>query len=62
MALENNPGLTDIQATMLLEIYRLYGLDPTKPLVVTQGSRSVTGANITQTITSGAIQTTIVRN
>lgn len=35
---------------MLLEIYRLYGLDPTKPLVVTDTSRMVSG--ITQTINS----------
>lgn len=39
LTLENNPGLTPSQATMLLELYAIMGLDPTKPLVVTNLSR-----------------------
>ncbi len=53
-------GLTSTQATMLLEIYRLYGLDPTKPLVVTQTNRSA-GSEIMQTITGNETITTITR-
>lgn len=49
-SLQNGQGLSSVQATMLLEIYRLYGLDPTKPLVVTDNSRTVGG--ITQAINS----------
>jgi hypothetical protein len=40
LTLENNPGLTTTQATMLLEMYELLGLDPTKPLVVTKTART----------------------
>ena len=45
-------GLTPTQATMLLEMYRLLGLDPTRPLVVTATTRKVpaSGADISQTI------------
>jgi len=43
-------GLTPTQATMLLEMYQILGLDPTAPLVITQTSRTV-GVNITQVIT-----------
>ena len=60
LTLENNPGLTSTQATMLLEIYNLYGLDPTKPLVVTNTTRS-SGDSITQTIQSNDSQTIITR-
>jgi len=42
-------GLTPTQSTMLLEIYRLYGLDPTRPLLVTSSARTA-GAGITQTV------------
>lgn len=58
LAMEN--GLTSTQATMLLEIYRMYGLDPTRPLVVTDTNRSA-GPEITQTINSGASITTVTR-
>ena len=60
MTLANNPGLTENQATMLLEIYRLYGLDPTKPLVVTDSIRSA-GVDIRQNIVSDTHGTTITR-
>lgn len=42
-------GLTGTQATMLLEMYRLLGLDPTRPLVVTSTTRDA-GAEIEQSI------------
>ena len=44
-----NGAMTTDQATMLMEIYALYGLDPTKPLVVSNTSITA-GANITQTV------------
>lgn len=53
-------GLTEAQSTMLLEIYKLYGLDPTAPLIVTDTSRTA-GAGITQNITSDATTTTVTR-
>lgn len=53
-------GLTTTQATQLLEIYNLYGLDPTKPLIVSNTTRSA-GFGISQTITKVANQTTIQR-
>jgi hypothetical protein len=60
LSLQNGQGLDSTQATMLLEIYRLYGLDPTKPLVVTKTTRSA-GAGISQNITTNDNQTTITR-
>lgn len=53
-------GLTPNQLVMLQEIYALYGLDPTKPLVVTDTARSA--GTIQQTISSGSSSTTITRN
>lgn len=58
MALQN--GLTEGQATMLLESYRLLGLDPTRPLVVTKTNRTA-GVEISQTITGDANSTTVTR-
>lgn len=58
-SLQNGMGLNTTQATMLLEIYRLYGLDPTRPLVVTDTSRKV--GDIDQTISSNQNSTTIMR-
>lgn len=52
-------GLTPSQATMLLEIYKLYGLDANSPLVVTDTAR--TAGTISQNITSTSNQTTITR-
>lgn len=45
-------GLSPTQATMLLELYRLAGLDPTLPLVVTATTRKVPedGSEIDQTV------------
>ena len=60
LSLQNGQGLDSTQATMLLEIYRLYGLDPTRPLVVTKTSRSA-GSGISQAITTNDNQTTITR-
>jgi hypothetical protein len=61
-------GLTSQQTTMLLEMYRLLGLDPTKPLVVdtpTNGSgyRRVpaNGSEINQTIEKTGTTTTVTR-
>lgn len=59
MTLENNPGLTVGQATMLLEMYDLLGLDPTKPLVVTTTAR--TAGTISQTIDSNPSSTIVTR-
>jgi hypothetical protein len=59
MSLQN--GLTPDQAIMLTEIYRMYGLDPTRPLVVTNTSRSV-GSEIYQDIMSAPNTTTITRS
>ena len=61
MTLQNGAGLDSTQATMLLEIYRLYGLDPTLPLVVTDTERTVGGTVIEQTIASTGSSTTVTR-
>jgi len=53
-------SLTSVQAKMLLEMYELLGLDPAKPLVVTQSAR--TAGNISQTIDTTPTQTTVTRN
>jgi hypothetical protein len=53
-------GLSPTQATMILEIYELLGLDATKPLMVTQNSR--TAGDISQTILTDANSTIITRN
>lgn len=53
-------GLTPSQATMILEMYELLGLDPTKPLVVTETNRSA--GNIDQTIATTSTSTTVSRN
>lgn len=58
LTLEN--GLTEAQATMMLEMYELLGLDPTKPLVVTENSR--TAGDISQTIATTPTSTTVSRN
>lgn len=54
-----NTGLTPTQATMILEMYELLGLDPTKPLLVTATSR--TAGSIDQTIYTDATQTLVTR-
>lgn len=59
LTLENNPGLTPSQATMLLELYNLAGLDPSKPLLVTKTAR--TAGTITQSITGDSNSTTVTR-
>ena len=52
-------GLTTGQAAMLLEMYVLLGLDPTKPLAVTATSRKA-GA-ISQTIDTNSTSTVVTR-
>lgn len=54
-----NTGLTPTQATMILEMYELLGLDPTKPLLVTAASR--TAGSVNQTIYTDATQTLVTR-
>jgi hypothetical protein len=58
-AVDQIDSITPTQSTMLLEMYELLGLDPTKPLTVTKTSRSVTGIN--QTIVSDANSTVVTR-
>jgi hypothetical protein len=54
-------GLTPTQETMLIELYRLFGLDPTKPLIVTTTTRTA-GPTIQQSITDvPGVSTTINR-
>ena len=60
MTLENKPGVTDAQATMLTELYAIMGLDPTKPLIVNTNSRTA-GAGIQQTIATSPTQTVVTR-
>lgn len=55
----NGSGLTATQATMLLEMYALMGLDPTKPLVVTANSR--TAGDVYQSINSSQTETIVMR-
>jgi hypothetical protein len=55
-----NTSLTANQATMLLEMYELLGLDPSKPLVVTKTAR--VAGSIAQTITSNDTQTVVSRD
>lgn len=53
-------SLTPSQANMLLELYQLMGLDPSKPLIVSLTERTA-GASIHQTIeTNNATKTTTV--
>lgn len=53
-------GLTTNQATMLLELYRIMGLDPANPLVVTRSSREA--GSIRQTIVDAdGSSTTVTR-
>lgn len=61
--LVSTTGLTAGQATMLLEIYELMGLDPLKPLVVTPVTRKVpaAGTDINQTITTVGTTVTVQR-
>ena len=47
-------SLTPSQSVMLLEMYRLLGLDPTRPLVVTPNAR-IAGAEISQSIAATGV-------
>jgi hypothetical protein len=53
-------ALSPTQATQLLELYRLAGLDPTKPLIVTATQRTA-GAEIEQEIEESAGTVTVTR-
>lgn len=59
--LPTDTGLTNTQNIMLLEMYRLLGLDPTRPLIVTVNSRSA-GADLNQTISTNTNNTIVTRN
>lgn len=59
-AIAPDQGLTTEQATMLLELFALMGLDPTKPLVVTPTARTV--GNIAQTIAADGDAVTVTRS
>jgi hypothetical protein len=59
VTISGSGGLTTPQATMLLEMYNLLGLDPATPLVVTNTAR--TAGTINQTIDTNASQTTVTR-
>ena len=54
-------SLTSEQSTMLLEMYRLLGLDPTKPLVVTPQARTV-APEISQSILQTGDTVTVTRS
>jgi hypothetical protein len=56
---ETASGLTSPQATMLLEMYTLLGLDPAKPLVVTETAR--VAGTISQSIVTNSTQTSVIR-
>lgn len=53
-------NLTPEQSTMLMEMYRLLGLDPTRPLVVSPTARDA-GAEISQTIGKVGDTVTVTR-
>lgn len=53
-------GLTSGQATMLLELYWLMGLDPTRPLYVDKVSRKVL-PEINQSLDDNSIRTIVTR-
>lgn len=53
-------GLTNEQMTMLLEMFRLMGLDPSRPLVVNSASRTA-GGSISQTISEASGTVTVTR-
>jgi hypothetical protein len=53
-------GLTAGQSTMLLELYRLMGLDPTRPLYVDKGIRTVL-PEIRQTLDDDTLRTIVTR-
>lgn len=56
----DSEGLSAAQATMILEMYELLGLNSVKPLVVTTTSRRV-GSSIIQTISDIGGVVTVTR-
>ena len=59
--LSTSGSLTPQQSTMLFEMYRLLGLDPTRPLIVSPTSRDA-GAEISQTISKVGDIVTVTRD
>jgi hypothetical protein len=59
LATAGSGGLSPSQVTMLTELYRLAGLDQTRPLVVTETTRTA-GAEIEQTIVEAPAGTVTV--
>ena len=59
LATAGSGGLSPTQVTMLTEMYRLAGLDPTRPLVVTATTRDA-GAEIEQSIVEAPAGTVTV--
>ena len=53
-------SLTPTQATMLLEMYNLLGLDPTRPLIVNPSYR-IAGSEISQSIGQTGDTVTVTR-
>lgn len=58
--IEESGGLTNLQNTMLLELYRLMGLDPSRPLYVDKTARRVI-PEIEQSIDDNAQRTIVTR-
>ena len=58
--IEESGGLTNIQNTMLLELYRLMGLDPSRPLYVDKTTRRVI-PEIEQSIDDNTQRTIVTR-
>ncbi len=54
-------SLSGAQETMLLEIYRIFGLDPTRPLVVTPSARTAS-PEISQSISKTGDAVTVTRS
>ncbi|NQZ53193.1 MAG: hypothetical protein HRT93_02955 [Piscirickettsiaceae bacterium] len=55
-------GMTGQQNTMLLELFRIMGLDPTKPLIVDEGNNTrKAGVEIDQTVETVGGVTTVTR-
>lgn len=61
LELDGIQGLTDAQSIMLLEMYELLGLDPTKPLIVSNSHREVVNTEIYQEIDTDNARTVVTR-
>lgn len=54
-------GLTPTQSNMMLELFNIFGLDPTKPLIVNNNTNRRTAGSITQSIITEGDVTTVTR-